>query len=87
MLLCVALLAVLWPLVSTVQVCAITGYKLDMSKLQLGYDWMKCFVCLEANEDLVCNTGKWEQLSCIGYNPGGVTVFSASEEHESQQNS
>ena len=54
-----------------------------MSKLQLGYDWMKCFVCLEANEDLVCNTGKWEQLSCIGYNPGGVTVFSAYEEHES----
>lgn len=54
-----------------------------MSKSQLGYDWMKHFVRLEANENLVCNTGKWEQVSCIRYNPGGVTVFSASEQHES----
>ena len=44
---------------------------------------MKRFVRLEANEDLVCKTGKWEQLSYIGYNLGGMIVFSTSEEHES----
>ena len=40
-----ALLAVLLPLVCTVQVCTITGCELDMSNSQHGYKWMKvlCF--------------------------------------------
>ena len=58
-----ALLAVLWLLVCTVQVFAIDDCKLDRSNSQQGYSWTKSFVFLEARN------GKMSQAHSFSSQP------------------